>query len=186
MKPRSFKLDNKEKIIIRNVKRSDIEGIWENFNQVIEEGEYLPVFSPVVSEFEKKGWYNTLKDAHEICIIAENPKSDSPKNIVGQCEISDLEWEAAAHVGQLGIIVKQKYRDSGIGEQLIDGAIRESKKVNNKKKIILSCFEQNKRALHLYKKFGFTTVGIRKNQFYMNEKYYNEVLMELWIKDYLD
>ncbi|MGV9172727.1 MAG: hypothetical protein ACOC35_09190, partial [Promethearchaeia archaeon] len=109
MKPRFFRLDDKQKIIIRHVKRTDIDGIWENFNQVIEEGEYLPVFSPVISEFEKKGWYNTLKDAHEICIVAENPEMDPLKNIVGQCEISNLEWEAAAHVGQLGIIVKQKY-----------------------------------------------------------------------------
>lgn len=185
MKPRIITLNNTEKIIIRHVTRSDINGIWKNFNQVIEEGEYLPVFSPVISDFEKKGWYNSLKDAHEICIVAEHSELDSPDNIIGQCEVSNLEWEAAAHVGQLGIIVKKKYRDSGIGEKLIDIALRESKKLNNKQKIILSCFQRNDRAIHLYRKLGFSTIGIRKKQFFMNKQYYNEVLMELWIEDYL-
>lgn len=65
-------------------------------------------------------------------------------------------------------------------------AIWESKNLNAKEKIILSCFSTNERALYLYKKIGFKVVGIRKNQFYMDSKYYDEVLMELWIEDYIN
>ena len=83
------------------------------------------------------------------------------------------------------ISLKNKYRDLGIGFNLIDLAIRESKTLNNKKKIILSCFSTNERALFLYEKVGFERVGVRKKQFYMDSKYYDEVLLELWIDDYL-
>jgi ribosomal protein S18 acetylase RimI-like enzyme len=89
-------------------------------------------------------------------------------------------------VGSLGIIIAKDYRNLGIGTNLIDFAIRESKKLNNKEKIILSCLSTNERALFIYEKLGFQEVGVRKQQFYMNSIYYDEILMELWIDDYLN
>ncbi len=179
-----IELQNKKKIIIRHIKKSDIEGVWFNFNEVIEEGFYLPIFNPVLSEAEKNSWYETIKSENELCVVAEIPNLE-PYTIIGQCEVSNLEWEAATHVGNLGIIVSKKYRNMGIGFHLIDVAIRESKKLNNKEKIILSCFSTNKRALNLYNKMDFQVVGVRKKQFYMNSTYYDEVIMELCIDDYL-
>jgi ribosomal protein S18 acetylase RimI-like enzyme len=182
---RILELETSEKIKIRHLTKSDIEGVWNNFNEVVDEGIYLPVFFPVRSQMEKESWYHNIKNSNELCIVAENLGLKSPYNIIGQCEISNSEWDAAQHVGILGIIVKNKYRDLGIGANLIDMAIKESKTLNNKEKILLSCFSTNKRAIHLYKKIGFKIVGVRKNQFYMDSQYYDEILMELWIDDYL-
>ena len=181
-----LKLDSGEKITIRHVKKSDIEGIWINFNQVVEEGIYLPVLTPVKSAFEKEAWYRNLKKEKELCIVADSSKKKSPKNIVGQCEITNLEWEGGAHVGVLGIIIQENYRDKGIGRALIDMALKQSKKLNNKEKIILSCFTTNERAIALYQKMGFRVVGIRKKQFYMDTQYLDEMLMELFIDEYLE
>ena len=180
-----IKIATKDTVVLRHLKKSDIEGVWKNFNDVLEEGLFLPVFTPVKSEIEKNSWYDSISRDHEICIVAEIPDLKTPHNIIGQCEISNLEWEASTHVGNLGIIVSKKYRDFGIGRHLIDMAIRESKKLNNKEKIILSCFSDNKRALYLYKKLGFKTIGIRKNQFYMDSLYFDEIMMELFINEYL-
>jgi len=179
------KLRNGEKIIIRHVIESDIDGIWNNFNEVVDEKIYLPVLFPVKSKFEKQSWFHNIQKEREICIVAIHPTMLSPYNILGQCEISNLEWDAATHVGSLGVIVQRNFRDLGIGFNLIDKAIRESKRLN-KEKIILSSFLDNERALFLYKKIGFKTIGIRKKQFYMDSVYYDEVLMELWIDDYLN
>jgi ribosomal protein S18 acetylase RimI-like enzyme len=179
------KLRNGEKIIIRHVIESDIDGIWNNFNEVVDEKIYLPVLFPVKSKFEKQSWFHNIQKEREICIVAIHPTMLSPYNILGQCEISNLEWDAATHVGNLGVIVQRNFRDLGIGFNLIDKAIRESKRLN-KEKIILSSFLDNERALFLYKKIGFKTIGIRKKQFYMDSVYYDEVLMELWIDDYLN
>ncbi len=181
-----LEIDTGQKVVIRHLKRVDKDGVWSNFNEVLEEGLYLPIFTPNLSETEKNSWYETIQEEHEVCIVAEIQNLKSPYNIIGQCEISNLEWEASTHVGSLGIIVKQKYRDLGVGFHLIDMAIRESKKLNNKEKIILSCFSTNERAIHLYKKMGFFEVGCRKKQFYMDSKYYDEIMMEIWIDDYLE
>ena len=181
-----IELKTGEKVIIRHVSKPDIEGVWNNFNEVIDEGIYLPVFFPVRSALEKESWYQKIKEEHELCIVAEKQNAKPPYNIIGQCEISNSNWDAGQHVGILGIIVKREYRDLGIGTHLIDTAIRESKILNNKEKITLSCFSTNQRALHLYEKLGFKVIGVRKKQFYMDSKYYDEVLMELWIDDYLN
>jgi ribosomal protein S18 acetylase RimI-like enzyme len=181
-----LELKTGKKIIIRHLTKIDVDGVWKNFNEVIDEGLYLPVFFPVRSQLEKDSWYHNIKKEKEICIIAEIPNLNSPFNIVGQCEISNSTWDAAAHVGILGIIVKEKYRNLTIGRNLIDFAIRESKNLNNKEKIILSSFSTNERAIHLFKKLGFKLIGVRKNQFYMDLKYIDEVLMEIWIDDYLN
>ena len=82
------------------------------------------------------------------------------------------------------IIINKKYRDRGIGKKLINAAIRESKKLYNKEKLILSCFSTNERALNLYKKIGFNVIGIRKKQYFIESEYHDEVLMELFISDY--
>ncbi|MFX0011398.1 MAG: GNAT family N-acetyltransferase [Candidatus Hermodarchaeota archaeon] len=180
-----LKLKTGEKVIIRHIVESDIDGVWNNFNEVVEEGIYLPVLFPVKSKFEKQSWYNNLQKDKEICIVAVHPNLKNPSNILGQCEVSSLDWDAATHVGSLGIIVQKKYRDLGIGFHLIDMAIRESKKLNGKEKIILSCFSNNERALYLYKKMGFKDIGKREKQFYMDSQYFDEILMELWIDDYI-
>ena len=181
-----IEIKNGEKILIRHVKESDTDGVWNNFNEVVDEGIYLPVFFPVRSQFEKQSWFNTLKRNREICIVAINPELKGPRSVIGQCEISNLEWDAAGHVGGLGIIVKKEYRNLGIGYHLIDIAIRESKRLNNKQKLILSSFLNNERALKLYQKVGFKKIGIRKKQFFMDGKYYDEILMDLWINDYIN
>ena len=182
-----FELKNQEKvkIIFRYIKKSDVVGVWNNFNSVLVEGTFLPVLTPVETEWEKKAWFDNLKKENEMCIVAENPDLKSPEHIVGQCELSNLQWEAATHVFNLGIIVKKEYRDLGIGRNLIDIAIRDAKMEYNKEKIILSCFSSNKRGLHLYESMGFKKIGIRKKQFYMNSVYYDEVLYDIFLDDYL-
>ena len=182
---RVLELKTGETIIIRHLIKSDVEGVWHNFNEVIEEGIYLPVFLPVRTQLEKDSWYLNVKKDKEICIIAENPLLKTPYNVIGQCEISNMEWDASNHVGVLGIIIRKKYRDMYVGKNLIDFAIRESKRLNNKEKIILSSFSTNERALHLFKKLCFKVLGIRKKQFFMESEYVDEVMMELWIDDYL-
>ncbi len=181
-----LELKTGETIIFRHITKSDVNGVWKNFNEVIEEGLYLPVYFPVRTQLEKDSWYHNITKENEICIIAENPDIKPPYNIIGQCEISDSNWDAAAHVGTLGIIVKQKYRNQNIGKNLIDVAIRESKRLNNKEKILLSSFSTNKRAIHLFTKIGFKIIGVRKKQFLMNSDYLDEVLMEIWIDDYIN
>ena len=67
-----LELDIGEKIIIRHLNKSDVEGVWYNFNEVIDEGMYLPVFFPVRSQLEKESWYRYIKKENEILTTNAN------------------------------------------------------------------------------------------------------------------
>ena len=58
---RVLKLKTGEEVLLRHLKKSDKDGVWKNFNDVLEEGLYLPFFTPVISEAEKESWYENIK-----------------------------------------------------------------------------------------------------------------------------
>ncbi len=179
MSPREVQLDTDLQVLLREVEPRDLDGIWENFNQVVENRTFLPVLTPVVSKFEKEAWLDDLHLRNEICVVAELVGAPEGKHVAAQCTIENIEWETAAHVGVLGIIVKDGYRDRGLGRAIIEYAI-EAARAAGKKKLNLAVFATNERAIALYEKVGFVQVGYRKRQYkYKHGEYFDEVLMDL-------
>lgn len=181
-KRRRIQIKNGREVLLRHIERSDVDWIWENFNQVVDEGKYLPTFEKVVTEYEKTSWWRDLRMLENLCLVAEDENIEGSKNIVGQVTIEDIQWEASDHVAVLGIIVRKDYRNQGLGYELIKYALEEAEKIN-KEKVTLSVFATNESAIQLYKKIGFKTVGIREKQFFMDSHYIDEVLMEIWLSD---
>jgi RimJ/RimL family protein N-acetyltransferase len=178
--PYPVTIKNGKTVLIRLIEREDVDGIWDNFNQVIEERKFLPSFTPVISEWERDRWYNHLQDNDNICVVAIDGKQKKGKHVVGQCTIENSEWEAAEHVGVLGIIVRSDFRNQGLGQKIIEAALKEA--VNNgKEKVILSTFATNYSGLNLYKKCGFKEVGCYTKQYKLDNIYYDEILMETWL-----
>jgi len=173
-------LKNGTEIYLRLIEKDDLEGIWINFNEVVEEKIYLPVYTPVLNQWEKNSWFKELIQVNNFCLVAVNPKLSSPKKIVGQLTIEHLQWEAAKHVGILGIIVQKIYRNLGLGYYLIELG-KEIAKERGKKKLILSTFATNKQGMTLYKKCGFEIAGTYEKQYFIDGNYVDEILMENWI-----
>ncbi len=173
MLPRTAKLKNGNTALFRHLNKKDLDDIWQIFNQVVSELKYIPVINPVTSRFEKENWYYRQIDEENIVVV-----SIIDEHVVGQCMIEHIGWDAAMHVGELGIIVAPFYRNVGVGKCLIQEALLAAKE-KLFEKIILSCFHTNDHALRLYKKLGFNEVGCRKRQFKLNDNYYDEILMEI-------
>ncbi len=172
-------LKNNQKILLRHIQKQDLDEIWNNYNEVIDEGTYQPSFTKVVDKFEKISWYNELIGFGNLCIVAEL-QNDIDNTVVAQCTIHNDEWEASEHVGMLGIIVRKTFRDLGLGRHLMEFSMKEAYK-NGKRKIVLGTLISNERAIHLYEKLGFRKIGVRQKQFLMNKKYIDELLMEKWL-----
>lgn len=64
----------------------------------------------------------------------------------------------------MNIVVKKSKRNQGIGSILLENIISLSEKLNCKT-ISLEVNEENLSAIHLYEKFGFKKLGIRKNYY---------------------
>jgi len=172
-------LANKDsiQIIIRHVLKSDLPMIWENFNSVVREKCFIPVISEITNKYEQDSWlYNHQSDNNIVLVATTNDK------VVGHCTIEHNSWECSEQVGELGILLHKKYRNArpSIGKNLIECAIREAK-LKGFEKVTLSVFHTNKNAIELYKKVGFKVIGVRKKQFFIENTYYDEVLMDLFI-----
>ena len=75
-----IQIDTGETVVFRHVKKSDIDGIWRNFNEVLEEGTYLPVFTPVKTEIEKN---DVICDPSKLQILDDFCKNHKwPSNLV--------------------------------------------------------------------------------------------------------
>ncbi len=180
---RTVQLKNGKDVLIRKIERRDVNQIWENFNQVVAEEIYLPVYTPVIDEWEKKAWYKEITRGGNFCVVAEDKSQPSGEEIIGQCTIENLHWEAAEHVGQLGIIVKKGFRDQGIGYHLIEFC-KILAQSQGKKKLILSTFNTNQMGFALYQKCGFKEIGRYTKQYYVHNTYVDEILMELLLEEY--
>ncbi|MEX2681616.1 MAG: N-acetyltransferase family protein [Candidatus Sigynarchaeota archaeon] len=166
---------------IRDAQISDVDDIWDVFNMVVDEGIYLPVFSQVKNKSDKRSWFYELISAGDFCLVAVLKGFDGSSRVVGQVTIeTSTEWDGIEHVGMLGILVHPDYRNIGIGQSLVAEACDEAKR-RGKTKITLSVFHTNPRAIAMYKKMGFEIVGVRKCQFWINDAYVDEVLMEKFL-----
>ena len=103
-------------------------------------------------------YYNDLVrqlDSNALFIIAE-----SENIIVGHAYLLPMILRAIKHVFRLTIAVHPDYLNQGIGSSLMDYLINWATEHRQLEKIELMVRANNKRAIHLYEKFGFKTEGI--------------------------
>ena len=112
------------------------------------------------SDFDNFWSYNVLKQELEnknttYIVAKENDE------VVGFAGISTCLDEATLN----NIVVKKSYRNRGIGGELLESLIEFCSELRMKT-FTLEVDTENEAAIHLYEKFGFKNLGIRK-------KYYN-------------
>jgi putative acetyltransferase len=76
-----------------------------------------------------------------------------------------------AHVAGLGMAVYDDYLDQGIGTALMAAAMDMADNWLNLKRVELDVYVDNKRAIHLYEKFGFVIEGTLKAQAFRDGEY---------------
>lgn len=113
------------------------------------------------SDFDNFWSYDVLKDELECensyVVVAKNDENQ----IIGFACLKVILDEADI----MNIVVRKPFRHNGIGSILLDNLISYSKNLNLKS-VTLEVNENNLSAIHLYDKFSFDNLGIRK-------KYYN-------------
>lgn len=117
------------------------------------------IANTLTSDFDEFWNYTIIKDE----LNADNSNyliAKLNQKIVGFAGIKILMDEADI----MNIVVKKDSRNQGIGSLLLKELINWAKKLNLTS-ITLEVMEENYSAIHLYRKFGFKQVGIRKNYY---------------------
>ena len=84
------------------------------------------------------------------------------------------------HYGTIGIFVLKEYWGKGMATSLLEKLVCWAKE-KGIKKINLDVFENNKRAIKLYEKFGFKLEGCIEDGIYDGENYINLLIYGLKI-----
>lgn len=128
----------------------------------------------LVSEFDDFWTYSIfaseLKNENSMYFVAKN----NDEMIVGFAGI----WKAVDDIHITNIVTKKDKRHLGIASKLLEHLICVSKK-DGLPSLTLEVNENNMNAIHLYEKYNFQKIGIRKNYYGQNE---NAMIMTYYFK----
>lgn len=131
----------------------------------------LELIKPILQKDFDEFWNYEILEEEIVNTNSSYFVAKSSNLIVGFAGVKKILDEANI----MNIVTKKDYRNNGIATSLLNQLIIFSKKTCNS--ITLEVNENNKTAIHLYEKFGFKNVGIRK-------KYYsgidNAIIMTLY------
>lgn len=111
-------------------------------------------------------------------LAAGNPHfaAVADSKLVGWCDICRRTFEIEAHIGTLGMGILPAFRDKGIGKVLIDAALNAAKHLDFRR-IELTVFSDNHRAMALYASRGFVREGLMRAGARFGDKYRDVVMM---------
>ena len=102
------------------------------------------------------------------------------EEIVSTANICAEQKLRVAHNGELGISVRKQFWHLGVASAMLSALIAFAKE-SNLEIIHLGVYGRNERAIRLYQKFGFETVGCNKNYFKNGSTYDDAVQMDLFL-----
>lgn len=117
----------------------------------------------LISDFDDFWNYNILKEELE---------SSNSKYIIAKTNDGEIIGFAGIKIivdtaDIMNIVVKKSWRKQGVGNLLLSNLISICK-ISNLSSLSLEVNEDNLPAIHLYEKFGFKQIGVRKN-YYQNK-----------------
>ncbi len=176
MKPgeiiKTFKSKKGREVIVRTVKRSDLEELRKFANDLIDEDTFIMLSGKKITSEEEKKYLQTVfeqvKKKHKIYLVAS-----VDGKIAGTTDLRRQE-KRESHVGEMGISLAPLYRGEGIGAGLFQALIDETKKIGLKL-LYLPCFETNKVARSMYEKLGFKYAGVVPGMILFKNQYIGQV-----------
>jgi RimJ/RimL family protein N-acetyltransferase len=167
-----------EKVILRPVRRSDIEYFlkWFNDPEVLQ---YLKMYLPMTEMAEEKFIENlgSAGVATSIVLVIEviDEKNNKP---IGNTALSHI--HPKDHHAVFGIVIGEKdYWSKGYGTEAARLIIRYGFDQLNLHRINSSAISFNERSIRLHKRVGFTEEGRQRETDFKNGRYHDHVIFGL-------
>jgi RimJ/RimL family protein N-acetyltransferase len=165
---------------LRLARPTDGRALARLFADVRAEGRWLVTPASGVSDPSEAFWISEMiRAADNLALVAE-----SDGEVVGNVLVSTDRNVATQHVGTLAICVARDWRDVGVGTALVEGAQAWAGE-RGLRKLSLSVFPDNARAIAVYEAAGFVREGLRRRQYRSGDEFRDELLMA-WFPDESD
>ncbi len=165
-------------IVFRQAEPRDAEMLLEHIHTVAAETDNLSFSSDdfrISTEKEARFIDRFKRNEKDMMLIATDGNKIVANGIIEREKIKRY-----SHRAELSITVLKDYWGQGIGSRLMEMMIDFCKK-SGVHSLSLVARADNFRAILLYRKFNFTTVGIYKDYFFINGEYFDAEFMRLSI-----
>ena len=98
------------------------------------------------------------------------------KKVVASSDFQIKSGDQEHRVGAIGIVVKNGYRNLGIGTEIMKTLLEQAASFGLKT-MTVNAFATNKRAIHVYKKVGFVESAIVPEKHFRQGRLIDEVVM---------
>jgi len=169
-----------EKVKIRAIEENDLSKIveWRNSPEIYD---LFFGFEPF-SEIKQKIWFEKQLNDHSQKNFIISTMENEP---IGMVSLYCIDWRnRKAEFGRF-LIGEKKYLHQGYGEETLSLILEYGFKHLNLNRLYLETFSTNKRAISLYKKFGFQEEGRLRKHIFKNGKYQDVVILGLLKEDYI-
>ncbi|MEM3759649.1 MAG: GNAT family protein [Candidatus Bathyarchaeia archaeon] len=170
---RSFSAKDGRRVVLRTPKWEDLDDLLELINSLVEESAEI-IRNEKVSREEEIDWLSktlaSLEKGEVFFLVAE-----VDGKVIASSDIHPLKG-FERHVGVLGIIIKNRFRNIGVGTEMMKTLIEQAYKMGLKV-LTLTVFATNRRAIHVYEKVGFVQTGIIPRKHFKDGKYIDEIIM---------
>ena len=170
-----------KKFIIRTAEGSDAAGILAHIKEVTEEKLYTLLLP-------KEFLFTEGQEVVRIQEMKDNPASlqivaELENEIVGVLDFTSGHRQQISHTGAFGISVSKEYRESGVGNALIECMLEWASAHPVIEKVCLKVHATNSRAIDFYQKHGFFKEGRQiKDLKYAPNEYVDTLLMAKFVK----
>src|SRR3989344_1967429 len=127
-------------------------------------------------------WRKRLEDPNHKTYAAS-----SEGKLVGMVGATTMSGKRVEHMANVGrVFVSERLRGKGIGEALMQQAIKELRENPKIMKLRLSVNEPQEAAKKMYEKLGFEQSGYAKKEIRVGDTYYDQIQMEMLFEDKLN
>ena len=169
-----------ENILIREAQIEDSEEMISYLNIVGGESDNLMIgpngFNVPLEAVKRRIQASHDSDNSIIMIALEGDK------IIARAELAGYQGGRLHHNAKFSISVRTDYWNMKIGTRLMTEIIECAKKMNLHN-IDLEVVADNKAAIALYHKMGFSDIGIYKNYWFANKAYSDAIIMQKCLVD---
>jgi RimJ/RimL family protein N-acetyltransferase len=171
---KNFTAKDGQNVVLRTPRWEDLDDLLELINSLVDEKADIYVTQKFTREAESE-WLlkvlSRLEKDEQFFLVAE-----VDKKVVALSDFQVKGGDEEHRVGAIGIIVRNGYRDLGIGTKIMK-TILEQAAFFGLRTMSVNAFATNERAIHVYKKVGFVELGLIPEKHFRQGRFIDEVIM---------
>lgn len=172
--PKMVKLKTGEEVMLRPLVRTDKEPLLEFFRR-LPERDRMFLRDDVAKEETVSKWTREMNYNRVLPIIAEHHG-----RIIADATLHRREHSWTRHVGEIRIVIDEKWRGRGLGSILVKEIYGQARK-RGIEKLIAEMADDQKDAMRVFEKFGFSNEAILKGHVIdADGNHHDLIIMSMW------